>query len=441
MKILIIIFMSVAMFRQSTGHVDSYYAHSLNEAIPQYPTFQGTEHCDVAIVGAGFSGLHTALRLALAGKRVVLLEASKVAWAASGRNGGQAILGWSCDMPPIEKALGHERAKRLWDGMVWASQEIQALPLRHSFDVEYQPGHLWTSVLPRRVTHLHEWQEQAAKKWNYEQLQFVNKQELGEWISSDRYQAGLYDPNGGHLHPLKLSLGLAEAFTLAGGTIYEHTKITHFKHDKNGYTLFASGGHIKADVMVLACNAYIDELDKPVSRKIIPVGNYQVATEQLSPELARSLLPKNCCVTDNQFVLDYFRLTQDNRLLFGGGCTYLGGLPKDVAAATRPFIKRVFPQLANVKIDYAWGGHLDITMKRTPDIGGRDNKYWMQGYSGHGILPTLAAARAVSDAILGNPDELSLYEEIKNPSFPAGELFASSLEAAGKAWYRLRDFI
>lgn len=429
------------MFRQSADHVNSYYAHSVNTAIPQFPSLEGSQQYDVAIVGAGFSGLHTALRLALAGKKVVLLEASKVAWAASGRNGGQAILGWSCDMPPIEKALGHERAKHLWDAMVWASQEIKALPLRHGFDVEYQPGHLWTSVLPRRVADLHEWQEQAAQKWQYDQLQFVSKPELNDWIGSERYQAGLYDPNGGHLHPLKLCLGLADTFTQAGGTLYEHTKVTGYKKNKTGYTLFTQGGEIQADVMVLACNAYLDELDKTVSRKIIPVGNYQVATEPLPSALTQSLLPKNCCVTDNQFVLDYFRLTQDNRLLFGGGCTYLGGLPKDIATATRPFIKRVFPQLANVKIDYAWGGHLDITLKRTPDIGADDNKYWMQGYSGHGILPTLAAARAVSDAILGNSDELSLYADIHNPSFPAGELFASSLEAAGKAWYRLRDFI
>jgi gamma-glutamylputrescine oxidase len=153
------------------------------------------------------------------------------------------------------------------------------------------------------------------------------------------------------------------------------------------------------------------------------------------------MLPRNVCVTDNQFVLDYFRRTPDNRLLFGGGCSYLGGLPKDMAAATRPFLERVFPQLSGVELEFAWGGHLDISLQRTPDIGRDADRYWLQGYSGHGVLPTLAGARAVADAILGNDDDLKLYQSLRNPVFPGGERFAAPLEALGKAWYRLRDFI
>ena len=157
--------------------------------------------------------------------------------------------------------------------------------------------------------------------------------------------------------------------------------------------------------------------------------------------MARSLLPKNCCVTDNQFVLDYFRLTPDHRLLFGGGCTYLGGMPSDIRAATRPYVERVFPQLKGVELEYAWGGHIDCSMRRTPDIGRRGDLYWLQGYSGHGVLPSLAAAHAVSEAMFGRSDELDLYQRIRNPGFPGGQRFAAPLEAVGKAWYRLRDFI
>jgi gamma-glutamylputrescine oxidase len=429
------------MFQQSSEHVASYYAHSCAASLSPRAALEGEQNTEVLIIGAGFSGLHTALRLALAGKRVTLLEASRVAWAASGRNGGQAILGWSCDMPPLEAALGYERARRLWDSMRWAAQELRELPARHGFDCEYRAGHLWTSVLPRRVSQLTEWQHEASHKWGHDGLRFIPRNELPQWVASERYHAGLFDPEGGHLHPLKLALGLAAAIERAGGCIHEQSKALSYREENGQYLVTTEHGRIRADVLVLACNAYLDRLDPQLARRVLPVGTYQVATAPLTAAQATALLPSNVCVTDNQFVLDYFRRTADNRLLFGGGCTYLGGMPKDIAAATRPFLERVFPQLTGVELEFAWGGHIDLTLKRTPDIGRRGDLYWMQGYSGHGVLPTLAAARAVSDAVLGQPDELSLYQGLNNGSFPGGKYLAAPLEAIGKAWYRLRDSI
>ena len=427
------------MFQQSSEHVASYYAHSCAPLLSPRAALEGEQHCDVAIVGAGFSGLHTALRLALAGKRVTLLEASRVAWAASGRNGGQAILGWSCDMPPLEAALGYERARRLWDGMRWAAQELRELPLRHAFDCDYRAGHVWTSVLPRRVSQLTEWQHEASHKWGHDSLRFIPRSELPQWVASERYQAGLFDPEGAHLHPLKLALGLAAAIERAGGCIYEQSKVLSYREDRDQYLLSTERGRLRADVLVLACNAYLDELNPRLSRRILAAGCYQVATAPLSVAQASALLPSNVCITDNQFILDYFRRTPDNRLLFGGGNSYLGGLPKDIAAATRPFLQRVFPQLKDVPIEFAWGGHIDLTLKRTPDLGRRGELYWLQGYSGHGVLPTLAGARAVSAAILGQPDELALYQGLSNGNFPGGKHLAAPIEGLGKAWYRLRD--
>lgn len=428
------------MFRHASEHVGSYYAHGCADRLKHYPALQGALQCDVLVIGAGFSGLHTALRLAEAGRRVVVLEASRVAWAASGRNGGQAIPGWSCDMPPLERALGRERARRLWDGMAWAARELRELPGRHGFDCDYRRGHLWTAVLPRRVALLHEWQEEAARKWGHRTLQFISREQMPEWVASERYRAGLFDPEAGHLDPLKLAFGLAEAFVRAGGQIFEQSRALSQQAHAGGYRVNTEQGFVQADNLVLACNTYIDRLEPRLARRILPVGTYQVATAPLGAERAEALLPRNACVTDNQFVLDYFRRTPDHRLLFGGGCTYLGGLPQDMAAATRPFLERVFPQLSGVAIDFAWGGHIDVTRARTPDIGGEAGRYWLQGFSGHGVLPTLAAARAVSDAILGHPDELVLYQQLRNPEFPFGERLAAPLEAIGKAWYRLRDY-
>jgi glycine/D-amino acid oxidase-like deaminating enzyme len=439
MKLNIVNFMRRAMFKQSAQHVASYYARTFPGPLALRPTLHDRLNCDVLIVGAGFSGLHTALRLALAGKRVILLEASRVAWAASGRNGGQALLGWSCDMPPLEKALGQERTRRLWDSMRWAAAELRELPGRHGFDVDYRVGSLWTAVQRRRVRLLEEAQEDARHKWGYEQLRLIGREELPEWIASPRYQAALYDPEGAHLNPLKLAQGLAGAIERAGGQIFEQSQVLEYHETSAGFVARTAQGEVRSDVLVLACNAYIDGLDRQLASRLLPVGSYQVATAPLDPALAQSLLPRNSCVIDNQFVPDYFRLTPDHRLLFGGGCTYLGGIPKDVAGATRPYLERVFPQLRGVELEFAWGGHIDVSMKRTPDIGCLGQRYWLQGFSGHGVLPTLAGARAVSDAILGNDELLALYQALNNPRFPGGALLAAPLEAVGKAWYRLRD--
>ncbi|HSC83241.1 MAG TPA: FAD-binding oxidoreductase [Pseudomonas sp.] len=428
------------MFKQSAQHVGTYYAGTYGQ-IPLRPSLEGRADSQILVIGGGFSGLHTALRLALAGKTVVLLEASRLAWAASGRNGGQALPGWSCDMPPFEKALGTERARQLWDSMVWAAEEMRELPQRHGFDIDYRTGAIYTAVLPRRVRLLQENLEEASEKYGYQQLSFIPKQELPQWIASPRYLAALHDAGAAHLNPLKLAQGLADAIEKAGGRIFEQSKVLDYRETAAGFIARTEHGEVHGDVLVLACNAYIDRLDRTLAKRLLPVGSYQVATAPLDPELARSLFPQGTCAIDNQFVPDYFRVTPDNRLLFGGGCTYLGGIPADVPAATRPYLERVFPQLRGVQIDYGWGGHIDCTMHRTPDVGRAGQKYWLQGFSGHGILPTLAAARAVSDAILGDTQLLGLYQGLSNPRFPGGDLLAAPIEAVGKAWYRLRDVI
>ena len=429
------------MFKQSAQHVGTYYARTYPGSIPLRPIQTGSEETDVLIIGAGFSGLHTGLRLAEAGKRVTLLEASRVAWAASGRNGGQALLGWSCDMPPLEKALGLERTRRLWDSMRWAADEMRELPGRHGFDVDYRVGSLWTAVMERRVKLLEEAQEDAIHKWGYDRMRLIRRDELAEWINSPRYQAALYDPEAAHLNPLKLAQGLAAAIEARGGRIYEQSQVLEYRETPSGYVARTAQGEVRGSILVMACNAYVDRLDQQLSSRLLPVGSYQVATAPLDPELAQSLLPKNSCVIDNQFVPDYFRLSPDNRLLFGGGCTYLGGIPADIAAATRPHLERVFPQLGGVALDYVWGGHIDISMRRTPDIGRRGQRFWLQGFSGHGVLPTLAGARAVADAVLGDDRLLAQYQRIRNPRFPGGDRLAAPLEALGKAWYRLRDTV
>ncbi len=416
----------------------SYYAASAADSMVSRPALTDATETDVCIVGAGFTGLYTALRLTEAGKRVVILESARVGWGASGRNGGQAILGFSCDMPPLEAQLCYEEAREIWNLMRASATEIRQRIAQYGIDCDWRDGHLWTSILPRRESSLRQCQHDAAEKWGYDALRFIPKIELPDWLGTDHYCAGLFDPGAGHLHPLKYVFGLATAAESAGVQIYEQTAVVRYQEEGNRVTIESEKGKVTAGALVLAANVYLGDLDKNLSRRIIPVGTFMVATEPLG-ERAQALIPSGVCVTDNQFILDYFRVTPDERLLFGGGCTYLGGTPRDIPAAMRPALERVFPQLKGVGIEFGWGGMIDCTVHRTPDFGRRGNVLWAQGFSGHGVLPTCVAGRVLAEALLGDDTHLRIFMKLSNPPFPGGKMFAAPIEAAGKLWYRMRD--
>ena len=428
------------MFIRSSQHVDSYYAASTPALqVPRAPLQEALE-VDVVVVGAGFTGLYTALNLAARGFSVAILEASRVAWAASGRNGGQVILGFSCDMPPFEAALGLDGARQIWQLTQDAAAEIRQRIADHAIDCEFATGHLWTSVQQRRVHVLSDWQEEAQRKWGYSGLRMVDKAELPQHVGSARYQAGLLDRNGGHLHPLKYALGLARAAEALGVRIFENSQALHYREAPDRVEVATEGGQVRAKRMVLACNSYIDRLAPHLQRRMLPVGTYMIATAPLAPELAQQILPSNLAVSDNQFILDYFRLSADRRLLFGGKCTYTGRTPAHLRESMRADMLRVCPKLADVPIDYAWGGHIDITMARTPDFGQAGNVYWAQGFSGHGLVPTCVAGRVLAEAIAGDDTHLRLFSALHHRPFPGGEVVAGMLQVLGMSYYRLRDY-
>lgn len=427
------------MFLHDSRHVPSYYAASCGVAPPR-PALQERLDVDVAIVGAGFTGLYTALRLARAGKKVAIVEASRVGWGASGRNGGQLILGFSCDMPPFEAALGLEGAQQVWQLVEQAAGEIRETIHTEGIDCDLRDGHLWTSVLERRIHLLTDWQEEAARKWGHRDLDFIAKADLPQHVASERYQAGLLDRKGGHLHPLKYVQGLLQLALKLGVQIFEDTRALRIEEHPDGVRIATPQGALHADKAVLACNAYVDRLDPRGAAHVLPVGTYMIATEPLGKDRARALMPTQLAVTDNQFILDYFRLSCDHRLLFGGKCTYTGREPANLREKMRQDMVRVFPQLADVSIDFCWGGHIDITPARTPDFGRKGNIYWAQGFSGHGIVPTCVAGRVLSEALLGDDTHLRLFERLHNAAFPGGERLAALFQVLGMSYYRLRDY-
>jgi glycine/D-amino acid oxidase-like deaminating enzyme len=343
-------------------------------------------------------------------------------------------------MPPFESALGMDGARQVWNLVQEAATEIKSRIARHGIECDLEHGHLWTSVLERRVQLLTDWQEEAARKWGYGHLRFIPKNEVPQHIGSDRYQAALLDEKGGHLHPLKYALGLARAAEGLGVQIFENTKALSYQETSDGVEVVTAQGKVRASRLVLACNSYVHTLDSHLKSRILPVGTYIIATEPLGEARARALLPTGHAVSDNQFVLDYFRLTNDGRLLFGGKCTYTGRTPVNLAEGMRHDMLKVFPQLADVKIEFAWGGHIDITMARTPDFGNEGPVYWAQGFSGHGIVPTCVAGRVIAQAILGDATNLALFQQLHNPPFPGGETLGALFQAVGMSYYRLRDY-
>jgi len=430
------------MFRSSPDHVDSYYAATSRDLQLRRPALSGALDADVCIVGAGYFGLYTAIELARAGRRVVVLEASRVGWAASGRNGGQIILGFGTAMSRLKSLLGHERARRLFDASRAAAREMRALVAEHGIDCDLVDGHLEVAVLPRRVADLHAWLEECDRDWGYRGPRFVDKATLPQYLASPRYQAGIVDPEGGHLHPLKYALGLARVAESLGVRIFEQTRVDGYGERGERIRVRAAGHELRCDQIVLAANAYVDRIDPHLAHRTLAVGSFIGATEPLGEARARSLIPLNHAVCDNQFILEYFRRSADHRLLFGGKCSYLGGEPANLKAAMKVNLLRAFPSLADVRMEFGWGGHIDITMRRLPDWGRRgDRVFWAQGFCGHGVVPTKVASRLIADAVIGRPEELDAFAPLVNPPMPGGETIGGLLQAAGMLYYRVRDFI
>ena len=431
------------MFRGSTDYIDSYYAATSRDRQRRRPSLPGPIDADVCVVGAGFFGLYCALEMARAGRQVVVLEASRVGWGASGRNGGQLVSGFACGMQRLKAVMGHERAKDMFHESLRSVRKIRDLIRDNAIDCDLAEGHVEVAVLPRRVKLLTDGIEEALREWGYDGFRFIPKAELPRYVDSPRFEAGLLDDSAAHIHPLKYILGLAEVVERAGATIYESTRVAGYEQGADGITVRTEdGAAVRCHQLVLAANAYVDKVDRRLQSRVLPVGSFIGVTEVLGEAACRRLMPHNHAVYDNQFILEYFRTTRDHRLLFGGGCTYMGGTPADLPAVMKGHITRVFPHLKTVKVDYAWGGHIDITLRRMPDWGRRgDRIFWAQGFCGHGIVPTRVAATVVTEAMKGQPERLDAFNGIVNPPFAGGEWLGGLQQAIGMSWYRLRDVV
>jgi gamma-glutamylputrescine oxidase len=421
------------------AHVKSWYAASIGTPW-QRDALAENLSVDVCILGAGITGLSTAIECAKAGLKVAVLEAQQVGWGASGRSGGQAIFGYGCDQHKITAMLGLEDSRKLFDFSVEGLKIIHDNCREFTIDCDWQAGHAHVAIKPRHTDELKHWQEDLEKNFSYSLL-WWDKQALQSQLASSRYIGALYDINSGHLHPLKYTLGLAKAAESLGVKIYEHSAVTELQRGTKP-VFKTERGQVTCDYAVLAGNAYVKGIAPELDYKIMPVGTYIGATAPLDQSLANALIKNNMAVADINWALDYFRLSKDNRLLFGGRASYSTLPPPNLRGVMARRMTRVFPQLENLKFDYVWGGFVDISFNRAPHWGrlGK-NIYFAQGFSGHGIAATGLAGRIISEAIRGQASRLDIFEKITHLPFPGGRLFRTPMLVAAMAWYKLRDAI
>ncbi len=418
---------------------DSYYAATAQRE-QSFAPLDGDTRCDVAVVGGGLAGLSAALELAERGRQVVLLEARELGWGASGRNGGQAIHGLSCDMAVIEQQLGLDDARRVWAMTIEALDLLRQRRRQHGIDCDWRDGYLGLATTARKAEALLAWADRMASVYGFTQRR-IGPAELPQWIASPRFHSGVYDPRSGHLHPLKYTLGLVRAAAAAGVRLHEQSPVIALRTGAE-VQLGTASGTVSARQVLLAGNVYLGGIAPQIEPRIMPAGTYIACSEPLDPALVDRLIPSRAAVCDTNFVLDYFRPTNDQRMLYGGRVSYSTSTPRDLRESMRQRMVRTFPQLGQVKIDHAWGGFVDISMNRAPDFGRLgDNLYYLQGFSGHGLALTGLAGRVVAEAMSGDASRFDVFARLRHRPFPGGRWLRMPSLVLAMAWYRLRDML
>lgn len=432
------------MNQYSHEHAHSYYAATAKSLAP-YPTLALDLDADVCVIGGGFTGVNTAIELAQRGLSVILLEARRIGWGASGRNGGQLIRGIGHDVSGFARYVGAEGVRYMEQAGVESVALVGNRIREHGIDCDLRWGFCELANTAAQFAAFKVEQEGLIEQGYAHETRLIGPEQIRQQVvNSGVYAGGLIDMGSGHLHPLNLVLGEARLAESLGVRIFEQSPVLELIHGST-VQVRCAGGTIRAGSVVLGCNAHLEELEPKLSGKVLPAGSYIIATEPLSAEVATKLIPQNLALCDQKVGLDYYRLSADRRLLFGGACHYSGRDPSDIAAYMRPAMLKVFPQLANVRIDYQWGGKIGISANRFPQVGRlsqHPNVFYAQGYSGHGLNVTHWCAKLLGEAIhAGHSQGFDVFSAVPHMTFPGGRALRSPLLALGMFWYRLREML
>jgi gamma-glutamylputrescine oxidase len=413
---------------------NSYYAATAHPWRPR--AFDGDLECDVAVIGGGFTGLSAALACAERGYSVILVEAEHVGFGASGRNGGQLIPGLRWTASELEAEFGRERADALFE-LCWRQNRVKARIEKHGIACDLKAGHLEAAWTPKDFDAMKHEADYLSTRFGYAS-DVIAKADMAARIASPLYHGGIHDPQGGHFHPLNYAIGLAQAAEAAGVRVWEGERVNRIAEFSDGSSeLLTSSAVVGARYVIDATDSWIGDVEPDLGRYTVPIMNYNIATAPLSN--ADNLLPGSAAVADSRFVLNYFRLSADKRLIFGGGERYSQTPPRDIAAFVRPFMTEVFPQIADAKIDYAWGGTVAVTMNRLPHIGRRGNVFYAHGFSGHGALVTTLAGELIAEAMAGTAERFDVLANLPSKPFPGGKWLRQPLATLGLLYYAMKD--
>ena len=414
----------------------SYYAATVTPLTP-FPMLKGQTRADVCIIGGGYTGLSAALHLAQRGYDVVLLEAHRVGFGASGRNGGQVASGQRRDQDDLERLAGKATARILWDMAQDANALVRGLIDKHAMPVTYRPGIAHACWTDAEVGHAHAYAAKMQRDYGYDKLEPLDRAGIQALIGSPVYRGGDLDHGAGHIHPLNYAIGLAQAAAKAGVRIYERSEVHHITHGAKPVVQTGTGA-VSCDYLILAGNGYLGGLDRKVAARVMPINNFIIATEPLG-DRAHSVLSKPVAAADSKFVVNYWRLSDDNRLLYGGAESYGYRFPNIARAVMKPMLK-VYPHLRDVKIDYAWGGTLAITTNRMPCFARpAKNTLSASGYSGNGVAMATMAGKLMADAIAGQAEQFDVLASLPQANFPGGIAMRWPLLVTAMTWYSLRD--
>jgi gamma-glutamylputrescine oxidase len=421
---------------QPQSHTGSYYAASVGD-ITNFPPLRGEQHADICIIGAGFTGISSALHLVERGYNVHVIEANRVGWGASGRNGGQIIGGISGEKP-IAKSLGKD-ADVVFKDLRWAGHNIiRERVQEYGIDCDLKFGYLDVAIKKR---HLRDQQADFDRMQNDEfphEFRILSADETRETIGTGAYIGSLLNMGNGHLHPLKMCVGEARAAASLGATIYEQSPVIDIEKGSRARVVTQHGA-VSADAVILAGNAY-HVLDRKLRGIMFPMNSFIIATEPLPEETVNAINPKDLAVCDPNFVLEYFRLSADKRLLFGGRCNYFGEDPEIIKRNLRRKLLRIYPQLSNINIDYAWGGKIGVPVNRVPLLGRiSPNVFYCQGYSGHGVNVTHLAGRIMADAVAGTVEQFDMFANVKPFRIPGAHRLSTPMVALGMMYYKIKD--
>jgi gamma-glutamylputrescine oxidase len=416
----------------------SYYAASRN--IIRHPRrLEGELEADICVIGAGYSGLSTAIHLAEHGFKVVVVEGAGVGWGASGRNGGQVVNGLNASLETIGRRYGEKTAGFVGSMVQEGAGIIYDWVSRYGIDCDLKRGNIYAAYTPQHMREL-EAKKALWQRHGMDDHQLLDREGIRKHVGSDVYEGGMIDHSGGHMHPLNLVLGEAKALETLGGTVYEQSPVTRVDQGADNAVVYTDKGKVTAKAAVVCGNAYLGNVVPELTARVMPVSTQMMATEPLGEERAKALLPTDMCVEDVRYILDYFRLSADHRLIFGGGVVYGGTDPADVVAKLRPNMDKVFPQLRDVKVDFAWSGNFALSFSRVPQMGRLGNRvYFAHGYSGHGVTGSHLFGRILSEAIRGDMTRFDTFAALPWIPFPGGRMFRAQYSTLGSWWYSLKD--